>query len=625
MGTINNTPSKSEITKKTTHHKVSDTVIIMETGKGIASICSQQPGNPQQNFFQFDEFSFDSKFESGNLNFVQRTAPYQYNLWVNPENPEVDVRGSNAWFYFEVYPRDVGPNETQEARFTIKNLPLDLQFSLDIGYRPVYNCIPKNSKWEYLNHHSISYKIHEEFLELTIRYFFTGDDEKVAFAFSFPYTTQTCQNLLDLLENKCEKDPNIHFVRQTITSSLEKRPVECITFTSCGKDKPSLIEHDHDCAHEKCEGDENQDPECYKGKKCILVTCRTNPGETPSSYILEGFIRRILIADDEVSRAALDNFVFVVFPMVNPDGIFRGNMRTDSKGRELSRTFPRASTHHPAPLRIKQIAQKLKDDGILSMTLDLRANYLLEGLTLYSNMYKNVAKDLPIGVFTRIYDIYSKYVVNVQKVLVKSPLLYKESESSYLSHEENKKPEPMIKENQSFFDVIYGFKAFAASTSESAQVRKTLEISKIKKEGCRLYMANYLEMGLAFSIDMNFFSGTQRDNPYMGKDLYTICSEEEEIRGSMRMSKSKQTREDVEIAEAATDVSMRKSGGKHVKAKSHTRMYPKNYEEVGESLVLALVEFEEKHPNSILPQTGFTGMLHLKEFVKRYLIVDNLD
>lgn len=57
-----------------------------------------------------------------------------------------------------------------------------------------------------------------------------------------------------------------------------------------------------------------------------------HPGETPASFVLEGILDFLCQKDCEQARILLDNFVFKIVPMLNPDGVFRGYYRLDTNG-----------------------------------------------------------------------------------------------------------------------------------------------------------------------------------------------------------------------------------------------------------------------------------------------------
>ena len=74
-------------------------------------------------------------------------------------------------------------------------------------------------------------------------------------------------------------------------------------------------------------------------KKIILISCRIHPGETVSSYVLEGLISKILSESEKNYHSLLKRVIFKIIPMINPDGVVCGNFRT-SNNFHLFR-FPR--------------------------------------------------------------------------------------------------------------------------------------------------------------------------------------------------------------------------------------------------------------------------------------------
>jgi cytosolic carboxypeptidase protein 2/3 len=65
---------------------------------------------------------------------------------------------------------------------------------------------------------------------------------------------------------------------------------------------------------------------------------RTHPGESNSSYVVEGLIRELLSNSEEASYLR-KLYVFYVVPMLNVDGTILGNFRCGVKGYDLNREF----------------------------------------------------------------------------------------------------------------------------------------------------------------------------------------------------------------------------------------------------------------------------------------------
>jgi len=69
----------------------------------------------------------------------------------------------------------------------------------------------------------------------------------------------------------------------------------------------------------------------------VFLTARQHPGETPSSYMIEGAIE--FLTDPHNAEAAFlrEHFIFKVIPMMNPDGVIHGNYRCNLQGVDLNR------------------------------------------------------------------------------------------------------------------------------------------------------------------------------------------------------------------------------------------------------------------------------------------------
>jgi hypothetical protein len=73
-------------------------------------------------------------------------------------------------------------------------------------------------------------------------------------------------------------------------------------------------------------------------KKIIYIIGRQHAAETASSHMLEGMID-FLISNDVNACRFRNNYVWYIVPMVNPDGVYLGNSRANSKGNDPNRDW----------------------------------------------------------------------------------------------------------------------------------------------------------------------------------------------------------------------------------------------------------------------------------------------
>jgi len=106
----------------------------------------------------------------------------------------------------------------------------------------------------------------------------------------------------------------------------------------------------------------------------IWAIARQHPGESMAEWWMEGYLDRLLDRDDSVARALLEKAVFYVVPNMNPDGTYRGYLRTNATGINLNREWDK-TTPENSP-EVFYVLQKMRETGV-SLNLDVHGDEAL--------------------------------------------------------------------------------------------------------------------------------------------------------------------------------------------------------------------------------------------------------
>ncbi|XP_058020663.1 cytosolic carboxypeptidase-like protein 5 isoform X3 [Ahaetulla prasina] len=323
---------------------------------------------------------FSSKFDSGNLAHVEKvehqegdgdnslngsgsintssasvvfgnslpTADYEFNVWTKPDCGDTEYEnGNRSWFYFSV--RGGIPGKLIKIHIVNMNKQTKLYSQ---GMTPLVKTVPIKPRWERIRERPAYEMAETQFVLSFVHRFLDCRGATTYFAFCYPFSYTECQDMLTQLDAhfaECRHlSPSsymdaIYYHRELLCYSLDKLRVDLVTITSCHG-----MQETREARLEKLFPDKNTPrPHCFVGKRVFFLSSRVHPGETPSSFVFNGFLEFILREEDPRAQMLRRMFVFKLIPMLNPDGVMRGHYRTDARGVNLNRQYlnPDADLH----------------------------------------------------------------------------------------------------------------------------------------------------------------------------------------------------------------------------------------------------------------------------------------
>ncbi|KAM4867729.1 cytosolic carboxypeptidase-like protein 5 isoform 1-T1 [Thomomys bottae] len=316
---------------------------------------------------------FSSRFDSGNLAHVEKVesvtgdgegvgggAPaltgsitsspdYEFNVWTRPDCAETEFEnGNRSWFYFSVR----GGTPGRLIKINIMNMNKQSKLYSQ-GMAPFVRTLPSRPRWERIRDRPTFEMTETQFVLSFVHRFVEGRGATTFFAFCYPFSYSDCQDLLSQLDQRFPVNhpthgsplDTIYYHRELLCYSLDGLRVDLLTISSCHG-----LQEDREPRLEQLFPDTSTPrPFCFTGKRIFFLSSRVHPGETPSSFVFNGFLDFILRPDDPRAQTLRRLFVFKLIPMLNPDGVVRGHYRTDSRGVNLNRQYLKPdAVLHPA-------------------------------------------------------------------------------------------------------------------------------------------------------------------------------------------------------------------------------------------------------------------------------------
>ncbi|KAF5302929.1 hypothetical protein FQA39_LY02109 [Lamprigera yunnana] len=306
---------------------------------------------------------FESRYECGNLAKAVKVTFLCYELHLRPD---LYTKRYSSWFYFRV----TNMQKDYKYRLSIVNLAKfdslykqglkPLMYSVrdaekrKVGWRRCgenityySNKILKDVQEEYRKFHTLTFVVE-----------FPHENDVVYFANCYPYSYTDLKRYLCKLSKHplkskytsirvlCKTLANNDLYYVTITSPLAKTKK-----TNSSVKEKTMIE-----------------------KRAVIITARVHPSETPSSWIMKGFLD-FLTSSKPTAKKLRDKYIFKLVPMLNPDGVIVGNARFSLRASDLNRQYRSPSrTSYPTIWYTKLLIERSLEKHGIAIYCDLHAH-----------------------------------------------------------------------------------------------------------------------------------------------------------------------------------------------------------------------------------------------------------
>ncbi|KAJ4433665.1 hypothetical protein ANN_15975 [Periplaneta americana] len=272
---------------------------------------------------------------------AEEIPDFEFNIWTKPDCCGTEFENSNrTWFHFGIK----GGAPFVLVKLNIVNLNRQSKMYSQ-GMAPVFRMVPGRNHWDRIKEKP-SYTVEDDVFILSFKYRTLENIRATTyFAFTYPYSYVELQNMLHSIDTRFKTPAgetrlptvldDIYYHRECVCYSLEGRSVDLITVTSyhgIESEREPRLKHLFPVS-------DVPRPFCFNGKKVVFVSARVHPGETPSSFVLNGLLNLLLSRDDPVAILLRKMYVFKLIPMLNPDGVSQGHYRTDTRGVNLNRMY----------------------------------------------------------------------------------------------------------------------------------------------------------------------------------------------------------------------------------------------------------------------------------------------
>lgn len=329
-----------------------------------------------------DDLIFSADFESGNLGTVYKISNNFYEINMLPDPTK---QYSATWFLFKIDRIPPG-----EYTFIVNGFFRNAQLH-NLGVQPTIYSTNKamNGKgWFRVGH--------------KLNFWCTNKD---------PY----CQIWALRFSIKIDRCDTIYlsylypYTYSMLIFYLKSNPIQfsCLCRTLGGIDLP-MIFWDADFrsfkSHEQIIRQQYLTLSCRK--PLIIIASRLHPGESNSSFAMEGFLDQLFVRNSKL----LTTCSFLILPMMNPDGVVCGYYRPQLNGIDMNRSWKTPSPKsNPEVFSVIKLCDSLSHGRKILFLLDFHGHTAQCNAFTYSVKNSRVKYNQYQGVFTEILGRYCSF------------------------------------------------------------------------------------------------------------------------------------------------------------------------------------------------------------------------
>lgn len=348
-----------------------------------------------------NEVIFSGDFECGNLGQVYRIGERKYEAHLLPDPNQQQTA---QWFFFRI--ENLQPGEYFIALVGFyRQCNLHWKGSQVCSYSEA--AARKNIGWRRIGDEMNYFKSKSgKFPEWTWTFKFTVDEpDTMYFAHSYPYTFTDQLNCLGKLQPLCRPSTLCQSVGGIDVPVIfwDAEEGKCVDVTPYMKQTADIQNEPPEIRVEDVAefsdytiqtirrwGKEIEGEGIKSNRKpVIIIAARTHPGETNSSFAMEGLIQT-LFAKNDFGLELRKNFSWLLLPMVNPDGVICGFYRPSLSGDDLNRVWTKPDPlMHPVPDHFLKLIEVIQRDRPIPFFLDFHGHTAACNSFVYGFMNEN--------------------------------------------------------------------------------------------------------------------------------------------------------------------------------------------------------------------------------------------